>query len=221
MLYVPAWQNPVRLTHDDLESVWMLHNRVHESLPSPDLFARETPAFFADMLADGGEIYGIKRHGVLLAYGVLGLPQPENAYNFGAWAGLAALHLGEVAHVDGAGVDPAHRGRGFQRLLIAHRLNAAAAAGRRFVYSTASPRNTVSLNNLLDSGFVIVSLRQLFGGQDRYILLHAPYAAPVSHLVHLVEATDLDAQRNLLADGLVGIKQSDTSMMGFVAKRAA
>jgi ribosomal protein S18 acetylase RimI-like enzyme len=210
-----AWQHPVRLGEADLEQIRSLHDHLHDLMPQPGMFARETPAFFAEHLSSHGKIFGVRREGRLLAYGVLGLPLPGAAYNFGAWAGLEPALCSQVAQVDGVGVDPAFRGRGFQRRLISCRLRAAALAGRRFIYSTAAPDNRVSVSNLLDSGFIVVSLQKLFGGHNRYILMHAPSAALRCQPIRLVAAADLDTQLALLSAGLVGVQQGDTSLMGF------
>lgn len=209
-----AWRSPVRLSANDHDAVWRLHERLHALQPRPGLFARETPEFFAACLHEdasraGGQMFGVRRDGRLLAYGVLGLPRSGETH-FGCLVGLPAGRHAEVAQVDGAGVDPLARGLGLQRRLISHRLRAARAVGRALVFSTAAPDNAASLRNLLASGFVIVGLRRLFGGHDRYVLFHAPSLAtraralPAPKLL-LVAADNLPVQRALLDEGLVGI----------------
>jgi ribosomal protein S18 acetylase RimI-like enzyme len=170
MLGLSSWLSPVRLGPADLDQILSLHNRLHALQTRPGLFALETQAFFVSCLSREGEIYGVKDDGRLVAYGVLGLPHPLSPYNFGAWVGLHPSRHGQVAHVDGAGVDPDYQGQGLQRKLIARRLEASAARGRKLVYSTAAPDNHASLRNLLKQGFRIIQRQRLFGGHDRYIL---------------------------------------------------
>lgn len=156
-----------RLGSGDIDAVIALHRRAIRALPT-DLVATETRDFFMDHVECKGRLLGLFTRRGLVAYAVLGLPGPADA-NFGADHGLPADRMPQVAHLDGAGVDPPYRGNHLHRLLVDWRLDEARAAGRPVVLSTCAPGNSHSLDNLLACGLQIRGLTVKFGGW-RYLL---------------------------------------------------
>lgn len=77
----------------------------------------------------------------------------------GELAGAASMRLGEgIAQLCGAGTLPAHRGRGVQTALLAHRLAVAAAAGCELAVITTQP-GSKSQENAHRRGFELLYAR--------------------------------------------------------------
>lgn len=192
----------------DLPAVHVLHNQAHAAVPTPGLIARETPEFFADHLQRVGRMYGIEIAGALVAYCVLGLPVGDD-YNFGVDLGLPPADLAAVAQLDGAVVQREWQGLGFQRAMVAWRIERAAAFGRRIILSTAAPTNHRSWHTLMLNGLVAVALKRKFGGHWRYLLrrdLDHPSQIDRSRAVILPVDT-LERQQALFATGWVGYER--------------
>ncbi len=155
--YVGRWIEP-----QEVGGVIALHHAVREAV-APDLLCRETDAFFHEHCNACGRILGLFANEELIGYGVLGLPAPDQE-SFADQFGLTSEQRTVVATVDGAGILPRWRGNGLQRRLVAVRVEAARAAGRRIAVSTVAPGNLPSLRNLLAEGLTIRALRTAFGG---------------------------------------------------------
>lgn len=191
------------LAEADLGDVETLHDIVLAKM-RPELFADEADGFFADHLERCGRILGLFAEDRLIAYGVLGIPGPEDI-NFGEMIGLPPEDRGRVAHIDGAAVLPAWRSNGLQRILIAWRLDLARRMGRDIALTTVAPENFPSLRNLLAEGMTIRALKQKFGGW-RYILrrdLDIPQPVPPEN-VRWLDVTDVEPQIELLERGYTG-----------------
>lgn len=191
-----------RLGAADLPSVESLHDQAHALATAPGLIARETREFFLDHLDRMGRIYGIESDDRIVAYCVLGLPIGTD-YNFGSDIGLPPGQLAQVAHLDGAVVDPAWQGNGLQSAMVAWRIERAQAYGRRLMISTAAPRNDRSWNTLMHHRLKAVTLRRKFGGHWRYFLVH-DVVAPIEIDARREEACAIDdiaRQQQLFADG--------------------
>lgn len=192
-----------RLGSADLGTIIALHHLVLATIPA-HLLAAESDAFFADHLARIGRIYGLFAQGPMIAYGVLGLPGPDDA-NFGDDLGLGSADKARVAHIDGISVHPDWRENRLQRVLIGWRLREAAAAGRSLVLCTVAPGNASSLSNALAEGLTIRALLQKYGGW-RY-MMERDLALPVRSSPtggHWIDSTDLETQSRLLAAGARG-----------------
>ena len=192
-----------RLGVADLGTIIALHHLVLATIPA-HLLAAETDAFFADHVDRIGRIYGLFAHGGMIAYGVLGLPGPEDA-NFGDDLGLAVADKARIAHIDGISVHPDWRENRLQRILIGWRLREAAAAGRSLVLCTVAPGNAASLSNALAEGLTIRALLQKYGGW-RYMMerdLTLP-AQPSPTDGRWVDGVDIATQSRLLATGVRG-----------------
>lgn len=154
----------------DLPRLCALHRRLHDAAAEPGLFVEETPDFFLRHLGDDGQVLGVlDADGGLVGYGVLGLPRAADPLNFGADIDLAPELRGRVAHLDGSGVDPAWRGLGLHRRLLAERIALALRRGRRIMLSTVAPRNHWSLANLVAQGLQVVALISKYDSQ-RFVL---------------------------------------------------
>lgn len=192
-----------RLGEADLAAVIALHRQALEAMPA-DLLAAETDAFFADHVARIGRILGLFAERRLIAYGVLGLPGPDDS-GFADDLSLGAADRTRVAHIDGISVRAEWRGNRLQRVLTAWRIREAALAGRSLIIATVAPGNVASLRNILAEGLTIRGLRQKFGGW-RYLMVRdledTAVAPPAEGL--WVDTADIDAQSRLLAAGAIG-----------------
>jgi len=83
---------------------------------------------------------------------------------------LAEEDLKKLAHLQAIAVHPHFRGFGLQRELVAAHLKVLESSGYEHICCTVSPKNPVSLNNLLSCGFRVRALNPKFAGWWRYIL---------------------------------------------------
>jgi Ca2+/Na+ antiporter len=76
------------------------------------------------------------------------------------------------------------------------------------IFTTVSPKNSFSLQNVLGCKFVIIGIEALYGGYTRYILRkNFAVSTPIWTNGHLViPLSDLKRQKEVIADGYVGYK---------------
>jgi len=158
-----------RLGEADLPDILALHRLSLSQAAKPGLVKPDQPQFFAEHLGLRGRILGVREAGCLIAYAVLGLPNPGGP-NLGEDLGLPASAFSGVAHLAGAAVQPDSRGYGLQRRLTEERIALAQANGRRHVISTVSPFNYFSWRNLIAHGLLVRRLKTKYGGHLRYVL---------------------------------------------------
>ncbi len=130
--------------------------------PAPDFQWEVRPIVRGEEQA-WGETFALAYFGRLppsdaMLEALLAMPRAEGNVCFAAFeagrpvgVAIASAH-GGVATLSGAGVLPAHRGRGIQRALVAARLDWAAAQGCDLAASATDP-GTASQRNLERSGF--------------------------------------------------------------------
>jgi hypothetical protein len=113
--------------------------------------------------------------------------------------------LERVGHLQATAVHPDYRGGGLQRAMGAVHLGVIENMGATHVLCTVSPRNPVSLRNILANGFVIMGLKLKFEGIWRYIMyknLLQPVYLRSCHTV--IRGSDIEGQRDLLGKGYLG-----------------
>ena len=201
----------IRLDQSQLGAVIALHHDMLAEL-APGMAATETDQFFTDHLDACGQIFGAFSGDRLMAYCILGIPRKEDP-NFGTDHGLSPDQFDQVAHIDGAAVDPAWRGQGWQRRMINHRLDIAKNLGRSITLSTVAPANSASLFNMISTGLTIRGLIQKFGG-DRFLMRRdidpaadqktPPSTNQAQTPAIWCDSTDLVTCQKLLNDGYIG-----------------
>jgi GNAT superfamily N-acetyltransferase len=195
------------LTTDDLDAVIALHHAVRQTV-SPDLLCFESDDFFAGHIDRRGRILGLFVEDRLIAYGVLGLPGPDDP-NFGDDLALSPADKAKVANIDGGCVAPEWRGNGLQRLLIACRLRWAFAADRPIALTTVAPGNLPSLSNALAEGLTIRAVLPKYGAL-RYSLRRDLDRMPalIPQTGRWIAINDLRAQETAFDQGEIGWRLS-------------
>lgn len=195
-----------RLGEGDLTTIINLHKAALSTAPVAGLVKPDTDDFFREHLQYRGRIWGLfDDNRMMVAYAVLGLPRP-GGYNLGSDAGLAKKDWPEVAHLAGATVTHACRGRRIQYFLTRFRMEQALSLGRRHVVSTVDPRNFASWRSLMKCGLHISGLARKYGGLARFVLYRdmAVEQQPVTVDERLVQPGNLEEISNLLDDGWSG-----------------
>lgn len=201
---------------EDFDRLRALNDTVIGLLADPSTAVLESDAFLRAHLGPAGLTVGVEHGEELVGCAVLGLPSADDPYNFGFDIGADAAARATVAHLDGCLVLPPWRGRALQRRLALWRMACAENMGRSLILTMASPRNAVSLRNLLGAGLSIVGLKPKFGGHLRFILARTtrgamrPEAGPkLSHRqgadATAVPLDDLDGHLARLAAGERGV----------------
>jgi hypothetical protein len=113
----------------------------------------------------------------------------------------------KTAYTDHCIVDKDFRGNNVQ-FLTHYAIENNIAGQYETFYSTVSPKNSFSLQNVLGCNFVIVGLEKLYGGYLRFIMKKdLARNMPIWTHGHLVVSiNDIARQRSAIADGYVGYK---------------
>jgi len=193
-----------------LGEIMELQEAIAVHLPDPEIFMLHDIGFFREVLRLDRSVIGIIAEGRLAAYSLIRVPG-EAPDNLGRDVGLQEGLLMRVAHLQAAAVHPSCRGQGWQRMMARAHLDVIAGMEIDHVCCTVSPKNPISLGNILSCGFVIKSLRPKFGGWLRYILyrdMSWPKVPPHMASGELLEValSDVTAQERLLSQGFLGVK---------------
>ncbi len=187
-----------------LHEIVNLQKLVAQSLPSPEIFRLHDVGYFRSLLESERSVIGVIADGGLIAYSLIYIPG-EGKENLGRDVGLPEEELKLVAHLQAAAVHPAYRGNGLQRRMGAAHLKVIEEMGYEHVLCTVSPKNPISLRNVLSNGFVIRGLKPKFDCAWRYIMyknfLHPVHlhGEPVS-----IKGSDIEGQLDLLSRGYAG-----------------
>lgn len=196
------------LVPDDFPAWSALRDTVIAALPNPDFYVREDDeqGFFAAHTEPRGETIGVFAHGALVAYAMVGFPEPGAADNLGATIGLDPDYHPKVTHLSSCMVLPQWRGRGLQRTLLAARLALAHARGRPLCMAMVSLHNHSSRHNLLRQGLHIAWTGMIDGLQRHVTMID------LQHGLHfdmgdekLLPSDDFPALQQAGAAGYTGI----------------
>jgi ribosomal protein S18 acetylase RimI-like enzyme len=188
-----------------------LQQTVALSLPFPEIFRLHDAAYFRSLFAvdkvdkiDESVIGTISR-GELIGYSIICVPGNRDL-NLGAHISLPESELKKVVHLQAVAVHPSCRGSGLQRLMIEEHLAVLKGMRCEHVCCTVSPKNPVSLRNMISQGFDIRGLKPMFAGWCRYIM-HQSLAGPPAVFPQgvVINGKDLKAQLELLNAGLFGV----------------
>ncbi len=217
-----------RLVAGDLPALRLLHAAVMRALPDPALFRLfgGPEQFLADHLGARGESLGIFAGDRAVAYGSLTRPAAGDRDNYAGDLGWTPERAGRVALLSAAMVDPAHRGQGLHRALIAARIELARERGAPELLVRAAPANAPSRRTLLAHGFAVVWLGVQAEGSLRHVMWRpiesAAWQAAESADAALAWAAgdDLAHQQQLLQAGWMGVRmRAGDTAVGFAQGR--
>jgi GNAT superfamily N-acetyltransferase len=203
------------LDQGSLPDLLSLQNVIAANLPCPDVFMLHEDMYFRKVLRLERSVIGVTCEKELISYSIIRIPGRSND-NLGRDINLPEEELAKVAHLQAVAVHPAYRGNGLQRKLISAHLRVIEEMGYEHVCCTVSPKNPVSLTNMLSCGFVIEGLRPKMAGWWRYIL-HKDILLPgpiyreeseseVCRNGTLIQISDIEGQLDLLKRGFKGFK---------------
>lgn len=192
------------LSNAALEDILNLQELIASNLPSLEIFRLHDKEFFLELFKIDRSVMGIIADGTLIAYSLIHIPG-RSQENLGKDVSLPDEELNKVAHLQAVVVHPNYRGNGLQRRLGRVQLKVVEDMGCEHVCCTVSPKNPISLRNILSNGFVIKGLKPKFKGSWRYIMYKN-----ILHPISIQEATadinssDIEGQINLLTKGFLG-----------------
>jgi ribosomal protein S18 acetylase RimI-like enzyme len=157
------------LNKDSLHELMSLQDLIGENLPDHEIFRLHSKKDFKDIFQSEHSVIGVETTDGLVAYSIIRIPGLAED-NLGRDINLAKEELIKVAHLQATAVHPLFRGNGLQRKLAIAHLDELERTGYKHVCCTVSPRNPISLHNIMSCGFVIKGLIPKFEGWWRYIM---------------------------------------------------
>jgi ribosomal protein S18 acetylase RimI-like enzyme len=197
---------------EDFQDILDLQDLIAKNLPIAEIFRLHEEDYFRDFFCLERAAVGVITRQGLVAYSIIRIPG-NGGDNLAKDIGLPQGELGKVAHLQATVVHPFFRGNGLQQKMAEAHLRVIEDLGFLHVCCTVSPKNPVSLKNILASGFVIKGLRPMFQGWWRYIMYkNILYnmnldKSEVSEEVNIMDS-DIEGQVDLLKKGFVGFKMN-------------
>ncbi len=193
-----------------LQDILELQDQITRHLPIPEIFRLHEDDFFREIFRLDRAVIGVTTDDGLIAYSIIRLPGAAED-NLGRDIGLPQTDLDKVAHLQATVVHPAYRGMGLQRRMARAHLDVIEDLGYEHVCCTVSPKNPVSLGNIISSGFVIKNLRPKFEGWWRYIMykkISCPMKIDESRAGEeiAIAGRDIKGQVDLLKQGFIGFR---------------
>lgn len=146
-----------------------LQNLIRENLSEPEIFKLHSTEEFKNIFQSENSVIGVETADGLVAYSIIRIPGLADD-NLGRDIELPREEHTEVAHLQATAVHPLFRGNGLQQKLARAHLDELEKMGYKHVCCTVSPRNPISLANIMSCGFVIKGLIPKFDGWWRYIM---------------------------------------------------
>ena len=190
------------LGREDLAKIHSLHVTAAKALGRAELVRADSEEFFAAILAGNGRICGVADGHGLAGYGLL---QWGHAPVAEIRAALGLPDTEPFALLGGASVRPDLWGDGLHEGLIERRVILAREMGLSRLGTTSAPGNTRSWTNLMNQGFAIRALIEVYGGHLRYVLYRETDKAATLDAGSLwCPLGDLASQRHFVRGGLSG-----------------
>lgn len=192
------------LSEAALGDILNLQELIASNLPSPEIFRLHDKGFFLDLFGIERSVIGIIADGILIAYSLIHIPG-KSQENLGSDVSLPDEELNKVVHLQAVVVHPDYRGNGLQRRMGKVQLKMIRDMGYERVCCTVSPKNPVSLRNILSNGFAIKGLRPKFGGSWRYIMYkNILHPISIQGATVGINSSDIEGQIDILAKGFLG-----------------
>lgn len=187
-----------------------LRQEVIAGLAHPDMYVGEDEeaAFFAQHLRPRGHCIGVLFEHELVAYAMLGLPDPGAPGHLGAVIGLAPREQACVSQLSSCMVRARWRGKQLQSYLLKLRYAIAQACHRPRCLAMVSLHNAASRHNLLAQGMWI-EWTGTIDGLRRHVLQIDLRGAPRRDLsqTRLIAGDDFAQLCAAAADGYVGVEE--------------
>ncbi|VVB72204.1 Uncharacterised protein [uncultured archaeon] len=200
------------LDEGSLQELMALQSLVACALPCPEIFALHDESYFHELFLQDRSTIGVSANGELVAYSLERIPG-RSIDNLGRDINLPDGELLRVIHLQAAAVHPLYRGNDLQRKMARAHLHV--AREKRYIHAccTVSPKNEISLTNILASGFVIRGLLPKWSGWWRYVM-YRNISCASSHKYTgetRIGIQDIQGQIELLKEGFVGFKLATLS----------
>lgn len=201
------------LDNSYIDEALKLQEVVMSSLPSEEIYKRDTKEFIEECLKDEGLLLGVFTEDKLISYRFVNFPGNE-VRNFGKDLDLSNEELIKVAHFESVLVHPDYVGNRLQRITFELAENIVKEKGYYHICSLISPKNYYSLNNILRMGLNIRGLQRKYssgyGGEGKYrCILHRDVRKEVDkefNDIITIISTEIEKQRELINSGYVGYK---------------
>lgn len=150
--------------HTDFQSVVELNETIYAALPDKSVLRHNSPEMIAFCLEEPNVTLGIWDDNLLIAIGVLYVPQcieEDHFHDLGLQGDYRPANQKLFLVREG------YRGLGLQRQLIREVEKVAISRGYNLLCTTVSPNNTFSINNFLKEGYVYAKTEEKYGGLVR------------------------------------------------------
>ena len=199
------------LKEDRLSEILELQDIIIKALPDLELFWTHPIDYFREVFEVERSVIGVSTETGLTAYSLIYAPRESKAQeackNLGTDIGLSKEDLKKVSHLQATVVHPDYRGNSLQRRMAKQHLKVLKEMSYEHILCTISPKNPMSLRNILMCGFVIMGLKRKFNGWWRYIM-YKNVLSPVSFDSDEVKIDSLDiaGQIDLISRGYIGCR---------------
>ncbi|MGA9098920.1 MAG: GNAT family N-acetyltransferase [Methanotrichaceae archaeon] len=192
-----------------LQELIELQDTIIQGLPDPEIFWTHPIDYFREIFKVDRSVIGVSTEDGLIAYSLIYIPRErksqEGCENLGRDIDLSDDELKRAAHLQATVVNPAYRGNSLQRRMARQHLEVLKEMGYEHIFCTVSPKNPMSLRNILMCGFVIRGLKRKFNGWWRYILyknVSCPFSFGSDEMK--IDSSDIEGQIDLVCRGYIG-----------------
>lgn len=157
-------------TLEDLDDLMDLQKKISDGMEQKEWFVETSRIENEKFFRTPNRVFGVYAEKRMVAYGSIGFFEDDEE-NYGWEFGWSEEKVRTCANLDTIVVDPDFRGRGLQRLLIEKCVEYADKVKLGgMILTTICPANIYSLRNAQKEGFEILLHKEMYGGNDRYIL---------------------------------------------------
>lgn len=157
-------------TLDDLDDLMNLQKKISDGMEQKEWFVATSREDNRKFFEEPNRVFGVYAGSKMVAYGSMGFLEDDEE-NYGWEFDWKEEKVRTCANLDTIVVDPDFRGRGLQRLLIEKCVDyAKEVKPSGMIMTTICPSNIYSLRNAQKEGFEILLHKEMYGGNDRYIL---------------------------------------------------
>lgn len=196
-----------RLYLEDLPVIEQVQKEVIDSLPEKAILQPLSTEEFLFILNERGLLIGAFVEDRLIGFRALLIPEIDQEH-LGLDLGLSEEELPRVIYQEISVVLPEYRGNRLQQKLAEVIMKELPNLEEKFRYicCTVAPMNIPSLKDKFLQQMHIGALKEKYAGMERYILVKDLEQPTVRYEHHTnVKMDDLERQRQLLAEGYVGI----------------